>query len=155
MDLQQAKQEFATQGYVAWRGFMDPREIGQVNAELDRYIRDVFPTLPDTAGFFEDKDDPTTLMRLQSMCDYDDYFRQLYYGDRLMDIGRALLDDELVGKNKSGKSVLSVPKGCNVLPPQAVPRDAEVPGLREPSLLAAAREDESHHQQRPPDEPPP
>ena len=33
--------------------------------------------------------------------------------------------DELVGKNKSGKSVLSVPKGCNVLPPQAVPRDAE------------------------------
>jgi len=30
--------------------------------------------------------------------------------------------DELVGKNKSGKSVLSVPKGCNVLPPQAVPQ---------------------------------
>ncbi|WP_136064610.1 DNA topoisomerase IV subunit A [Modicisalibacter radicis] len=33
--------------------------------------------------------------------------------------------DELVGKNKSGKSVLSVPKGCNVLPPQAVPRGGE------------------------------
>jgi topoisomerase IV subunit A len=29
--------------------------------------------------------------------------------------------EALVGKNKSGKSVLSVPKGCNVLPPLAVP----------------------------------
>ncbi|MCH4563389.1 DNA topoisomerase IV subunit A [Halomonas sp. EGI 63088] len=29
--------------------------------------------------------------------------------------------EELVGKNKSGKGVLSVPKGCNVLPPCAVP----------------------------------
>ncbi|GHE20470.1 DNA topoisomerase IV subunit A [Halomonas urumqiensis] len=29
--------------------------------------------------------------------------------------------EELIGKNKSGKAVLSVPKGCNVLPPIAVP----------------------------------
>ncbi|WP_254275380.1 DNA topoisomerase IV subunit A [Halomonas sp. 3H] len=29
--------------------------------------------------------------------------------------------EELVGKNKSGKAVLSVPKGCNVLPPCQVP----------------------------------
>ena len=29
--------------------------------------------------------------------------------------------EELVGKNKSGKSVLTVPKGCSVLPPLAVP----------------------------------
>jgi phytanoyl-CoA hydroxylase len=115
MDLQQAKEEFATQGYVAWRGFMDPREIGQVNAELDRYIRDIFPTLPDTAGFFEDKDDPATLMRLQNMCHYDDYFRQLYYGDRLMDIGRALLDDELVGKNLQWFNKL--PNGGKATPP--------------------------------------
>ncbi|WP_302139151.1 DNA topoisomerase IV subunit A [Halomonas alkalicola] len=31
--------------------------------------------------------------------------------------------EALVGKNKSGKAVLSVPKGCNVLPPVAVPPD--------------------------------
>ncbi|WP_282039136.1 DNA topoisomerase IV subunit A [Halomonas alimentaria] len=29
--------------------------------------------------------------------------------------------EDLVGKNKSGKSVLTVPKGCNVLPPVQVP----------------------------------
>lgn len=30
--------------------------------------------------------------------------------------------EELTGKNKSGKAVLSVPKGCNVLSPQALPK---------------------------------
>ncbi|MGE4535127.1 DNA topoisomerase IV subunit A [Halomonas sp.] len=29
--------------------------------------------------------------------------------------------EELIGKNRSGKAVLTVPKGCNVLPPVAVP----------------------------------
>ncbi|MBB3331226.1 topoisomerase-4 subunit A [Halomonas campaniensis] len=33
--------------------------------------------------------------------------------------------EELVGKNKSGKGVLSVPKGCNVLPPCRVPDTPE------------------------------
>lgn len=32
--------------------------------------------------------------------------------------------DDLIGKNKSGKAVLSLPKGCNVLPPQPIPVDA-------------------------------
>ncbi|MFC3283183.1 DNA topoisomerase IV subunit A [Litchfieldella rifensis] len=30
--------------------------------------------------------------------------------------------EELTGKNKSGKAVLSLPKGCNVLPPRRIPR---------------------------------
>jgi topoisomerase-4 subunit A len=29
--------------------------------------------------------------------------------------------EDLLGKNKAGKSVLSVPKGCNVMPPKAIP----------------------------------
>jgi len=29
--------------------------------------------------------------------------------------------EDLLGKNKAGKAVLSVPKGCNVLPPKAIP----------------------------------
>ncbi|WP_372612492.1 DNA topoisomerase IV subunit A [Halomonas sp.] len=31
--------------------------------------------------------------------------------------------DDLVGKNRSGKSVLSLPKGCNVLPPRPIPEE--------------------------------
>ncbi|QJQ95250.1 MULTISPECIES: DNA topoisomerase IV subunit A [Halomonadaceae] len=31
--------------------------------------------------------------------------------------------EDLIGKNKSGKAVLSLPKGCNVLPPRLIPAD--------------------------------
>ena len=79
MDLQQATEEFAAQGFVAWRGFMHAAEIAQVNAELDRYIAEVLPTLTDNPGFYEDKDDPATLVRLQSMADHDDDFHQLFH----------------------------------------------------------------------------
>jgi len=34
--------------------------------------------------------------------------------------------EDLFGKNKAGKSVLSVPKGCNVMPPKAIPASEDV-----------------------------
>ena len=115
MDLQQATEQFAADGYLAWRGFMNRDEIDQVNAELDRYIRDVFPTLPDNAGFFEDKDDPSTLMRLQGMSDNDDFFHDLYHSERMKDIARALLGEEIVARNLQWFNKL--PNGGKATPP--------------------------------------
>ena len=115
MDLPQAKELFDTQGYVAWPGFMASDEIGQVNDALDRYIREIFPTLDETAGFFEDKDDPSTLMRLQGMCDHDPFFDDLYHGEKFMGLARALLDDEVVGKNLQWFNKL--PNGGKATPP--------------------------------------
>ncbi|WP_110655603.1 DNA topoisomerase IV subunit A [Salinicola halimionae] len=34
--------------------------------------------------------------------------------------------EDLLGKNKAGKSVLSVPKGCNVMPPKVIPASDDV-----------------------------
>ncbi len=99
MDLQQAKREFDERGFTVLRGFMSATEIGQVNAELDRYIADVLPGLPETAAFYEDRDDAATLMRLQNMCDHDDFFRDLYYGERLLKLGALFMDGPIRGKN--------------------------------------------------------
>ena len=115
MDLDQATEEFAARGYVAWRGFMDAAEIIEVNAELDRYVAEILPTLADDAGFYEDKSDPATLMRLQGMTDHDAYFHQLFYGKRMLDVARALLDDEVVGKNMQWFNKL--PEGGKATPP--------------------------------------
>jgi len=54
MDLQQAKELFDKQGYVAWPGFMTSDEIGQVNDALDRYIREIFPTLDEMKSLVSD-----------------------------------------------------------------------------------------------------
>ena len=115
MDLQLAKDQFATQGYVAWRGFVDPQEVGEIDQALDRYIRDIFPRLDETAGFFEDKNDSATLMRLQGMCDHDSFFHDLYYGERMMNLARALLADDVVGKNLQWFNKL--PNGGKATPP--------------------------------------
>ena len=95
----QLKEDFDRDGYVVIESFMDPEEIEQVNAELDRFIAEVLPTLDDNAAFYEVKDDPSSLMRLQRMTEHDDYFRDLFYGDRFVDLGALLLGDEVVGTN--------------------------------------------------------
>jgi hypothetical protein len=52
--LTDAKQHFDRDGYVIWRGFFDANQMRELMAELDRYIKEVLPTLPPNRAFFED-----------------------------------------------------------------------------------------------------
>ena len=70
----QLKESFDEDGYVAIRGFLDADEVAEMNANLDRYIRDVLPGLDSTEVFCEDKDRPETLMRLNRMYEHDAFF---------------------------------------------------------------------------------
>ncbi len=99
MDINAAKRDFDEHGFAVLRGFMDADEIAQVNAEVDRYIAEKLPQLPETAGFYEDKNDPSTLMRLQNMCDHDPFFHALYYGERMMELCAQLMGQPVRGKN--------------------------------------------------------
>jgi len=57
-------------GFVVIPGFLSGSELSQLNDNLDRYVREVVPTLPDADAFFEDKSQPETLKQLQRMgCD--------------------------------------------------------------------------------------
>ena len=115
MDLYTAKREFDQNGFTVLRGFMQPDEIDHINTELKRYIADVLPGLPDTAGFYEDTADPSTLMRLQTMCDYDDFFHALYYSERMMSLSSLLMDGPVRGKNMQWFNKL--PAGGKETPP--------------------------------------
>jgi phytanoyl-CoA hydroxylase len=57
-------------GFVVIPGFLAGSELSHLNENLDRYVRDVVPALPDADAFFEDKSQPETLKQLQRMgCD--------------------------------------------------------------------------------------
>ena len=60
-------------GFVVIPGFLSGPELSQLQENLDRYVRDVVPTLPDADAFFEDKSRPETLKQLQRM-GADPYF---------------------------------------------------------------------------------
>ena len=73
------KAEFDRDGFVIVRGFLPADELADLRANLDRYICEVLPTLPDSAGFYDDPQRPETLKQVQHMRS-DSYFDA--YGQR-------------------------------------------------------------------------
>jgi phytanoyl-CoA hydroxylase len=68
---------FTTDGYVSVRPLYDGDQMRELNSEVERFIQDVVPTMPQEQVYYEDKSDMSTLKQLQKMFEYDDYFRDL------------------------------------------------------------------------------
>ncbi|MEZ6127587.1 MAG: phytanoyl-CoA dioxygenase family protein [Planctomycetaceae bacterium] len=67
------KQQYDRDGFVVVRQFLDSSELAELQNQLDRYIRDVVPTLSDSEAFYEDRSRPETLKQMQRM-GVDSYF---------------------------------------------------------------------------------
>ncbi len=67
------KPEFDDRGFVAIRGFLQGDELALLRDNIERYIRDVVPTLPDSDAFYEDRQRPETLKQLHRM-EQDPFF---------------------------------------------------------------------------------
>ena len=89
------KGEFDRDGYVVLRGFFSPEEVREANLQVERFIAEVLPGLPPQTAFYEVKDDPGSIMRLQGMDEHSEYFRKLNYGERFVGLAELLLDDEV------------------------------------------------------------
>jgi phytanoyl-CoA hydroxylase len=73
MTFAELKPGYDRDGFAVVRGFLPPAELAELTRELDRYISDVVPTLPDSAAFHLDRTRPETLKQLQHMTG-DAYF---------------------------------------------------------------------------------
>ncbi len=96
---QQLKEAFEQDGYLVVAGFFSPAEAEDLNARIDRYIAEILPKLPSDAAFYEVQGRDETIMRLQSLEDYEGYFRELFFSDRFVKLAELLLDDKAVPKN--------------------------------------------------------
>jgi len=79
MDFSSYKSEYDMQGFVVIREFLPPQELDRLQRELQRYIREVVPTLPDGDAFYEDRSRPETLKqmhRLEQDAFFADYLRE-------------------------------------------------------------------------------
>lgn len=54
-------------GFVVVREFLRGDDFSELTTNLDRYIREVVPTLPDSDAFFQDRSRPETLKQMQHM----------------------------------------------------------------------------------------
>src|SRR4051794_6899331 len=60
-------------GFVVVREFLPAGDFAALKDELDRYIREVVPRLPDADAFYDDKARPGTLKQLHRM-EQDPFF---------------------------------------------------------------------------------
>ena len=99
MDLAKIRTDFDRDGYVAVRPLFDAATMAEINRELERYIADIVPKMPDSEVYYEDRDDRSTLKQMQKMSVYDDYFRDLIETDVIHDMAAAVLGEEAVVQN--------------------------------------------------------
>ncbi len=85
--------EFNLNGFVSLPGFLDSEGVPALRSELDRYIRDVVPTITGNDVYYEDKDDPSTLKQLKEMNQYDAYFKQLFMDSPFRSLAAILLGE--------------------------------------------------------------
>ena len=94
MTFDELKPAYDRDGFVVVRGFLPPADLAELNRELDRYIRDVVPTLPDTAAFYLDRARPETLKQMQHMTG-DPYFAAYAAHPRWLALARSLVGEDV------------------------------------------------------------
>lgn len=93
------KQTFDEQGYVAVKGFLDEQQIRCLQRETERFIKQVVPNIPAEQVYYEDKSDPSTLKQVQKVYEYDDYFAQLANSEAVVGLAEKLLGGPVKLKN--------------------------------------------------------
>lgn len=70
MELHDLKATYDQNGFVVLPQFLGASELLELQTELERYIREIVPGVPETDAFYEDRSRPETLKQLHRMgCD--------------------------------------------------------------------------------------
>lgn len=93
MSFAELKPDFDRNGFAVVRNFLPKADFDELTRELDRYIRDIVPTLPDSAAFYHIKGRPETLKQMQHM-QHDPYFRDYVKHPRWKELAEALIGEE-------------------------------------------------------------
>jgi phytanoyl-CoA hydroxylase len=75
MNFAALKPDYDREGFLIVRGFLPPAELAELTTQIDRYIREVVPHLPDSHAFYLDRTRPETLKQLHNM-NVDPYFAE-------------------------------------------------------------------------------
>lgn len=74
LDLDALRKRYDDDGYVIIRGLFAPAAFVELQANLERYVREVVPTLPKDQAFFDDYNRTETLRKMQSLNKHDAWF---------------------------------------------------------------------------------
>jgi phytanoyl-CoA hydroxylase len=87
------KSAFERHGFVHLPAFLSANQLAELKTNLDRYKREVAPTLPANQVLYDHVGDEKLLKQLVDMHDADDYFHRWLHSER-----NAALASELLGE---------------------------------------------------------
>ena len=96
---QSLRDAFIVDGYVLLPGFLNARELEDVDHHLNRLIREKVPAMRPEEAFYEDPEDPSTLKQIQSLYNHSPHFHGMMFGSKFEELASLLLDDKVVGRN--------------------------------------------------------
>ncbi len=88
------RQQFQEDGFLIIRQFLNATELKELQTNLQRYIEQTVPLLPDGDAFFEDRTRPETLKQLSRM-EQDAWFAGYRVNPRWNGVAAELLGDEV------------------------------------------------------------
>ncbi len=94
MNFEYLRPNYEHDGFVLVQPLLAPELLADLCREVDRYIREVVPLLPDTAAFYLDRSRPETLKQLQHMTG-DAFFRAYAANPLWHDLARTLVGEEV------------------------------------------------------------
>ena len=87
-----AKDAFDRDGFTVLRDFLPPDTRRELMNRIDRFIKQVAPTLDEMSVFYEDKSRPETMMRIEAMNRHDPYFDSLMQRGPMRELAESFLD---------------------------------------------------------------
>jgi len=103
------KTEFESLGFVVIRGFLQGAALTRLQTEIDRYIRDIVPNLPETDAFYENRSQPDSLKQLNRM-QQDPFFAELMTDPHWKSTAESLLNEPAFAQ---GAEWFNKPPGTN------------------------------------------
>jgi phytanoyl-CoA hydroxylase len=129
MSYREYKDAFDRDGFAIVRNFLSPGEFTEVTGHIDRYIREVVPTLPDSHAFYDTKGKPDTLKQMQHMIE-DTYFQAYTLHPKWLGLAEDLLGEQV---HVEGPEWFNKPPGTDhITPPH---QDNYYFNLKPPSVL--------------------
>ena len=114
MTYESEKQLYDEHGFVIVRQLLSESEFAALRENVDRYVREVVPTLPDSEAFYQDRTRPETLKQLQRM-GRDRYFLDFMQNPKLNGLATALIGEQVTAEQPEW---FNKPPGTNhVTPP--------------------------------------
>eukprot|EP00118_Oscarella_pearsei_P006548 m.29762 g.29762 ORF g.29762 m.29762 type:complete len:270 (+) comp31226_c0_seq5:29-838(+) len=114
VNVEQIKTSFRENGFINEAGFLKEDEVRQVKNELERYRENVVPRISSKYVFYEDKSRLDSLIRLEQMHTFDDFFRQLSESPVINGLADLLLGEPCEANNVQ---FFSKPPGAKATPP--------------------------------------